>query len=449
MGAASDSGQEYAMAIVSLSNVKKTWYYLQKNGLRSAYLAALERIWESRQAPYVYEAVPEKTLQEQRSCHASDVRFSVVVPAFETKREHLTALLDSLDAQTYQNWELILADASAGSGVKEALDGWGKAHRDSSSAVRYLKLGENAGIAENTNAGIALASGDYIGLLDHDDLLTPDALYEIAIAIENEKKAGRQPHVLYSDEDKCDGAAAVFYEPHFKMEYNLDLLLSNNYICHFLVMESGLMKRLKLRSGFDGAQDYDLVLRAAGEKANFVHVPKVLYHWRCHSDSTAANPRSKAYAYEAGKRAVEDFCQNAGWKVKVSHLKHLGFYRADYEEDIFSQRPDVGALAAPLPDAGRLCSGIYEKNGDMRFAGLKKGFSGPMHRAALQQDVYSADLRTLKVRRELWPLYLEAKSRIAGADEEKIRRESIRFCDSLREAGYLIVWDPQAKTGEA
>lgn len=432
------------MAVISLSNVKKTWYYLQKNGLRSAYLAALERLWESRQAPYSYEPVAKEELRRQRSNPVSDIRFSVVVPAFETKREHLTALLDSLDAQTYGNWELILADASAGGSVKEALDAWGKEHPDSYSAVRYLKLGENKGIAENTNAGIAAASGDFIGLLDHDDLLAPDALYEFAKAAEKEKKAGKQPLALYSDEDKCDSAAAAFYEPHLKLDFNLDLLLSNNYICHFLAMESGLMKRLKLRAGFDGAQDYDLVLRAAGSGAHFVHVPKVLYHWRCHNASTAANPKSKAYAYEAGRRAVEDFCKNAGWKVRVSHLKHLGFYRADYEEDIFLQRPEVGAVAAPLPDSRRLRSGVYDQDGRMLFEGLKKGFSGPMHRAALQQDVYSADLRAVRVRGELQPLYAEAVRRIAGADEETVRRESIAFCSGLREAGYLILWDPQA-----
>lgn len=454
------------MAVLSLSNLKKTWYYLQKNGLKSAYLAAQERLYESRQTPYAYEPVSEKELQRQRCAQESSVRFSVVVPAFETKAEHLRALLDCLEAQTYPAWELILVDASAHGSVREETKKWAEAHCRvaeqaegerltewkvpeaepkgwQNGAIRYFALEKNGGIAENTNAGIAQAAGDYIGLLDHDDLLTPDALYEMAKAIEEGKKAGIQPQVLYSDEDKCDGRAEAFYEPHQKMDFNRDLLLSNNYICHFLVMESGLMKRLKLRSSFDGAQDYDLVLRAAGCKARFAHVPKVLYHWRCHSDSTAVNPRSKAYAYEAGKRAVEDFCRQAGWKVNVSHLKHLGFYRADYEEDIFLQRPEVGAVAWPLPDRRRLRSGIYDPGGSMLFEGLKKGFSGPMHRAALQQDVYSADLRAMRVRRELLPSYEMAEKRIAGAGEEKIRQESIRFCEEMKKAGYLVLWDPQ------
>lgn len=444
------------MTVLSLSNLKKTWYYFQKNGVRAAYLAALERLAQRRKAPYIYEPPSESVRQKQRNDPVSDIRFSLVIPAFETKPEYLEALLDSINGQTYRHWEAVLADASRSGSVRTVLEEWTKKHqialeRENSCSwqdcrVRYLRLEKNGGISQNTNVGIDYAEGDYIGLLDHDDLLTPDALYAFASAIEEGKRTGRRPQLLYSDEDKCDDAAASFYEPHFKRDFNLDLLLSNNYICHFLAMENGLMKKLKLRSGFDGAQDYDLVLRAAGLGARFLHVPRVLYHWRCHSDSTAANPKSKAYAYEAGKRAVEDFCRQAGWKVSVAHLKHLGFYRVDYTEDIWKQRPELGVIAGPLPDRRRLRSGIYEKDGGMRYAGLKKGFSGPMHTAALQQDVECADLRSMRVRRELLPLYEEALKRLEAAErkDELIRQESISFCGKVREAGYLILWDPCA-----
>lgn len=444
------------MEAFRLSNLKKTWYYLRKNGVRAAYLAVLERLKESGKAPYVYEEPSESALQKQKNDPVSGIRFSVVVPAYETKPEYLEALLDSIKAQTYRHWELVLADASQSGSVQKVLEEWTKKHQIlmegenacpwQDSRIRYLKLGKNGGISQNTNVGIDYAGGDYIGLLDHDDLLTPDALYEFASAIEEGKRTGQRPDVLYSDEDKCDGAAVSFYEPHFKRDFNLDLLLSNNYICHFLAMDSALMKELKLRPGFDGAQDYDLVLRAAGHDARFLHVPKVLYHWRCHNDSTAANPKSKAYAYEAGKRAVEEYCRRADWKVRVAHLKHLGFYRVDYTEDIWKQRPELGAIAFPLPDRRKLQSGIYEKDGKMRYAGLRKGFSGPMHTAALQQDVECADLRSMRVRRELLPLYEEALGRLEGegGKEELIRRESLSFCGKLREAGYLILWDPCA-----
>ncbi len=430
-----------------LSDFKKTWYYLRKNGWKAAYLAASERLWQYRQPPYCYRQPAAEALQKQRDTPVSGLRFSVVVPAYETKREHLTVLLDSLAGQTYPHWELVLADASGSGSVRETLLDWERGHLPLPGqdwTIRYCKLPQNAGIAENTNAGIAQASGDYIGLLDHDDFLTPDALFACAKAIEREKKAGRRPQALYSDEDKCDGEGNRFFSPHAKTDFNLDLLLTNNYICHFLVMESSLLKDLRLRPAYEGAQDYDLVLRATARGAHFVHVPEVLYHWRCHSGSTAQNPQSKMYAYEAGRRAVEDFCKGTGWNVAVSHLSHLGFYRVEYEGGIFAQRPDIGVVAGPLPDKKKLRSGIYGPDGEMLYAGLKKGFSGPMHRAVLQQDVYGADLRALEVRRELLPLLEKAGiSDLSKAGEADIRRASLAFCKEVRQAGYRIYWDPQ------
>lgn len=265
----------------------------------------------------------------------------------------------------------------------------------------------------------------------------------MARAAMREKETGMRPDVLYSDEDKCDDAAIHFYEPHQKTDFNADLLLTNNYICHFLVMETGLLQRLLLRPGYDGAQDYDLVLRAMTEGARFFHVPKVLYHWRCHQDSTAANPGSKAYAYEAGKRAVEDCCRRAGWKASVSHLKHLGFYRVDYEGGVFAQRPEIGAVAGPLPGGRRFRSGIYLADGRMLYEGLRKGFSGPMHRAALQQDVRIADLRGMKVRPAMEPIWRTALERMKGSREEDVFAQSAAFCKEMEKRGLTILWDPQ------
>ena len=428
--------------ILSLTNLKKTWYYLQKNGIKAAWSAALERIEESRKEPYVFMPVSDAELEKQKDTDISKLTVSVVVPAYETKREHLTALLGSLQMQTYPNWELVIADASSEDAVKAVVEEWKSMYPDS--RIVYLKLSQNKGISENTNAGILAAKGEYIGLLDHDDLLTPNALFEMVSAIEEGKEAGMQPDVLYSDEDKCDGEGTSFYEPHRKMDFNPDLLLSNNYICHFMVMESTLMKSLLLRKEYDGAQDFDLVLRAAAAEKCFFHVPKILYHWRCHNDSTAANPRSKSYAYEAGKRAVEDFCKNRGWKVTVSHLKHLGFYRVDYEGSFFEMRNDVGAIAGPLPSGKYFNSGIYEKDGSMRFKNLRRGFSGPMHRAVLQQDVLSADLRTMYVNEAFRPLHEQTMKRLkVSKNKDDLIRESQVFCEQVRNAGYRILWDPE------
>lgn len=443
------------MAVLSLSNLKKTWYYFQKNGVKAAYLAALERLEEGRRTPYHYEAPDEEECNRQRRNPAGETRFSIAVPAYETRKEHLFALLDSLAAQTYPHWELVLADAGHTDSVHQNLKEWAAARKVAviwdagqteaaewqDRSIRYHRLSENAGIAGNTNVAIEMAAGDYIGLLDHDDWLTPDALYEMAAAIENGKKQGAAPGVLYSDEDKCDGTGTEFYEPHHKMDFNFDLLLTNNYICHFLVMESSLMKQLKLRDEYNGAQDFDLVLRAAAQGKPFVHVPRVLYHWRCHNDSTAANPQSKTYAYEAGKRAVEDFCRQAGWQVCVSHLQHLGFYRVDYEQGVFAQRMDVGAVAGPLPAKKYLESGIYQTDGQMLFKGLRRGFSGPMHRAALQQDADCADLRSMRVCPALQEEYEAA---CAQLEKNREAVQSAAFCTKLRAAGYRILWDPCA-----
>ena len=176
-------------------------------------------------------------------------------------------------------------------------------------------------------------------------------------------------------------------------------------------MDAAVMKRLRLRTGFDGAQDYDLVLRAAGQvlegtpEEAYVHIPKILYHWRCHRNSTASNPASKTYAYEAGRRALEDFGREHGWKVQAEDTRHLGFYRLEFMPDALSQRSDLGAVAGPLPSRnGRLVSGIYDEAPDstvtMRYDGLKRRFSGYMHRAVLTQDVEAADIRTMQVRPE-------------------------------------------------
>ena len=225
------------------------------------------------------------------------------------------------------------------------------------------------------------------------------------------------------------------------------------------------MKELKLRSGFDGAQDYDLVLRAYAAGGQFVHVPKVLYHWRCHEASTAANPQSKRYAYEAGQRALEDYCFQKGWKTAVSGLKHLGFYREDYEGSVFCQRSEIGILAAPLPGGkddfgirhpkGCLVSGLYENDGSMRYAGLRRGYSGPMHRAVLQQSAPAADLRSMQVCDALQERYRQAMAElhqscqeIPDAEKEKrIVQKSMEFCKEAAAAGYGILWDPQACRG--
>ena len=165
-------------------------------------------------------------------------------------------MIDSVLRQTYGNFELILADASKSDDVSQIVNTY------SDQRILYKRLNQNTGIAANTNQALMYATGDYAALLDHDDVLTPDALYEMATEIERQKKEDIQLQMLYSDEDKLDEREKKYFDWNQKPEFNLDLILSNNYICHFLVMKRQLMQELGFRSVCDGAQDYDLVLRA-------------------------------------------------------------------------------------------------------------------------------------------------------------------------------------------
>ena len=299
--------------IIKVSNLKKTLRYLKKNGIRQAYYAMKERVQTEIADDYAYQPPEEKELQRQvKDGERFSVKFSILVPAFETEERYLRAMIDSVLSQTYGNFELILADASATKAVEDVVKSYGDGR------IKYRRLKQNAGISSNTNQALMYATGDYAGLLDHDDVLTPDALYEMAACIDEYEKMDVQLQLLYSDEDKCDSEQIHYYEVNRKPGFNLDLMLSNNYICHFMVIKRQLLQELGFRSVCDGAQDYDVALRAVNVMLGkdkmrtkkmeipVAHIPRVLYHWRCHEHSTAENPSSKQYAYDAGKRAVED-----------------------------------------------------------------------------------------------------------------------------------------------
>ena len=234
-------------------------------------------------------------------------------------------MLDSLREQTYGNWELCIANASPEDASMEFTL---KEYASLDSRIVWKKLDKNLGIAENTNAAFVMATGDYIGLLDHDDLLAPNALYEIASALEKE----RDIDVIYTDEDKVRADLSEHFQPHLKPDFNPDLLRANNYICHLFVVRRRIMEQTGgFRSEFDGAQDYDFIFRCVECAEKIHHIPEILYHWRTHQASTADNPASKMYAYEAGKRAIEGNLKRSGLCGKVSHTKDYGFYRVQYQ----------------------------------------------------------------------------------------------------------------------
>lgn len=446
------------MRQINVSNLKKTAYFLRRNGIKNTCYEIRERLEARRQPPYVWEPpASEKLAAERRWAEKSGVslRFSILVPAYRTPEKYLRELADSLLAQSYPRWELILADASEDDSVRRGMEGYRDAR------FRYVRLERNQGISENSNRALELATGEYVGLLDHDDVLAPDALYEMAVRIE---AAGRELRLLYSDEDKCDGGTRMFYEPNRKEDFNFDLLLCNNYICHFMVMKRELIQRLGFRKEFDGAQDYDLALRAAeelvgsspaAERGAILHIPKVLYHWRCHRGSTAENPWSKEYAYEAGRRAVQSLADRRGWKAEAAHMAHPGFYRLDYSGSPLKIREDLGAVGGRLLSRGKIVGGRMTAEGTVLYEGLRAGYSGYLHRAALQQDAEALDVRNMEVRESLRGLFekiagvpyavlpgtekFDAAALPADADPVGI---SLRLSRALREQGYRLLYLP-------
>ena len=308
--------------------IQKGFRYLKHYGPKEFWIRLHER-FEPEEVPYGpwYEAyVPdEAALEKQRHHHFEySPLISVAVPAYRTPEKFLVQMIDSLLAQTYGNWELCIANGSPEDGaMKKVLEEYTK----KDSRIRVSELTENKGIAGNTNAALEMARGEFVGLLDHDDLLAPNALYEIVRALDED----RTLDAVYTDEDKVTTELDEHFQPHLKPDFNLDLLRSNNYICHFFVVRRSIVQKVGgFRQEFDGAQDHDFIFRCIETAEKVGHIPEILYHWRTHKASTADNPASKMYAFDAGKRAIEAHLKRTGTEGTVSHTPDLGFFRVKY-----------------------------------------------------------------------------------------------------------------------
>lgn len=313
--------------------IKKGIKYLKHYGPK-AFLNRLRDKMEPEDVPYGpwfenhkagSEELDRQSRQEKKFAYRPLI--SIVVPLFQTPEQYLIEMMDSVRTQSYGNWQLCLMDATPSDEVEGVVSHYCNQYQET--RISYVHLEENQGIAGNTNAGLEYATGEWIGFLDHDDLLAPEALYEIAALLNLDADV----EAVYSDEDQVESSryGLKHINPHFKPDFSIDLLRSNNYITHFFCVKRSLQKKVGgFRSEFDGAQDYDFILRCTEAAKKIGHVPKVLYHWRVHSNSTSDNPLSKTYAYEAGKRAVEEHLARMGQKGEVSQLLHFGFYRIKY-----------------------------------------------------------------------------------------------------------------------
>ncbi|CAN5269068.1 glycosyltransferase family 2 protein [soil metagenome] len=284
----------------------------------------LETTPPSEYARWIAKREPTgKDLLAQRNTKlARTPLISVIVPVYNPPLAFLEAMIESVLDQTYANFELCLADASTNAEVQPILERF--ATKDKRVKVQYLL--SNNGIVGNSNAALAMATGDYVTLLDHDDTLAPFALYEVAKSV----NATPDADFLYSDEDKLDFDGRRV-EPMFKPDWSPETLRSRNYICHLVTVKRTLSEAVGgFRPGFDGAQDHDYVLRCTEQAKRIVHIAQVLYHWRMHAQSTSAFKGSKGYAYDAGKRAVQDHLTRLGIDASVHDGAILGVYHVIY-----------------------------------------------------------------------------------------------------------------------
>ncbi len=438
---------------MSRNYLKRGIGYLRRNGLSRTVIKAWERLTAARsEADYVPYHADEAELAAQRE-HVFDhpYKFSILVPVYNTDPKLFTRMIESVAGQTYGNWELILADASPDESRRNIVRDKFESLRDK---IKYVRVAENRGISANSNEALAHATGDYTGLLDHDDILENTALFDIMSAIEERenflKSSGTFMRVMavYTDEDKVSEDEGRFFDLHKKPGPDPVLLSTNNYVCHFFVADTGLIKSVGgFRSEYDGAQDHDLILRCFEgiKRVQIVHVPKVLYHWRSTSGSTAENPDAKLYAYDSGKRAVTDHFKRSGLDVGVKDSPHLGFFEITLprlHRSVVSieteELEEMGKNGGSLPDSefvmvlskdlkpmdkdyiadmmscmnldwvGAVTGRIVAPNGSTesagfdidkdggkvpRFKGLYRRFSGYMHRASLDQLVsaFSSD----------------------------------------------------------
>jgi len=269
--------------------------------LRKIYYKYISKYTEEEKIyrKWIQQNEPNKEMLEKQRNTKFEInpKISIVVPVYNTPEKFFKELVESLQNQTYSNWELCLADGSPTS-IE-----YMKEYPNKDVRIKYKVIGENKGISGNTNEALTLATGDFIGLLDHDDLLPKFSLFEVVKAI------NENPNVefLYSDEDKLESIKGPRYGVFFKPDFSPYTLNSANYICHFSIFKKELMDKLGgFRGEYDGSQDFDIVARASELTKNIIHIPKVLYHWRAHRNSTAQNSDSKPYAFEVGKKVIKD-----------------------------------------------------------------------------------------------------------------------------------------------
>lgn len=266
----------------------------------------------------------EELEMQKRTTFSKEIKFSILVPLYNTPEQYLQEMIQSVLDQTYANWELCLADGS--DREHKHVGQIAKKLANNDRRILYRKLEKNMGISGNTNACIEMATGDYIALFDHDDILHPSALFEMMKAI-----CEKDADFIYTDENTFCEKISEAYCPHHKPDFAPDLLRSYNYICHFTAFSRELLEIVGgFRSEFDGSQDYDIILRLTEQAKNIVHIPKILYFWRSHPGSVAASIAAKPYTIISAKKALAEHLKRVGLEGAVTDSRVPSTYRIRY-----------------------------------------------------------------------------------------------------------------------
>lgn len=489
------------------STLKYGINYIKQFGLKTLGVRIIEKKRERKfdyQGFYEQNRVSNGQLEEQRMESMKWEKrplVSIITPLYHTPEKFLRELIESVMASSYDNWQLCLVDATSVEEERKKIyqivsEYQQKDNRDGGKQkILYEKLRENYGIAENTNRALFMAKGDYIAFLDHDDTITPDALYEMMAMEQKMGIDSTRAVMFYSDEDKMNEEKTCYYEPHFKPDYNPDLLCANNYITHFLMVSRVLLEEVGgIQGEFNGAQDYDFILRCTEKAENVVHIPKVLYHWRVHNASTSGGGGSKDYALQAGRRAIEQHLQRIGEYGMVQYTPYFGFYSVNYEqrnkrkitlidisgrldesvqEDQESEayilfwdsslkplrydwkeilmadidRKGVGVVGGKIYNVKhRIEEAPYfveeTANGKAlvnKFQGLRAGYGGYMHRANIQMDCDAVSGRCMLVKREV----IEKIENYAEQITQPYFYEVV--CNTAKRLGYRVMYEPRVE----
>lgn len=451
--------------------LKKIKNYAAEKGIRALVVKLGERLsYKLDTIKYMktHKLTLEELEKQKMKNYSKDILISICVPVYNTDRVQFEEMLSSVLNQTYSNWELCIADGSStGYGyISDTVKSCGDKR------ILYKKLGTNKGIVSNSNEAVSMAKGKYIALLDHDDVLSPDALYCVREEID------RGADYIYSDEASFSRSVNNPDIIHFKPDFSIFNLRGNNYICHLSVFKKSLFDKVGgFRLGYDGSQDHDLILRICEIATKIVHIPRVLYFWRVHKNSVAMDISAKPYCLTTGVKAVESHLKRMNIDAQVTNAAaNSAVYKVDYkllvkpvvinsidsingvtseyiviaDKSLEINQNTINELAKyiQLDNVGIVC-GMVINNGRIQCGGINKNMKYEYKKTSIFSEGY---MKRLKYAHSVYavPAYIFAVKKtlvdaMGGFDNKLWENEKlIDMCIKLKGAGYEVLFNPYA-----